>query len=732
MPAHHERQSEAKDTSPGTRRRSSSPGETPDLARFSRSDAAGLQHLAGNRAVSHLVAQRRAALQEQSTVEEVTPEQIGAVTRGGGKPLDEPILQRAEGATGMDMSHVRVHTGPEAAASAAALRARAYTVGSDIVVGSGGSDPETLLHEAKHVEQQARGAVPGQATSGGLHLSHPGDTAEREAASFAAAEMRKPAPDPGAALELHHPEDGHGHAAVQRVAQTGESSTAGDAFGEEEIETIPAAGEPVSSGRPVSPEGLRDPRHKLSNDITANTLVQPGKAGLWDYVARKWSDIVYSRERTRLRDALGRRVIKGKPFSGRELTLIQQLSGEDPDWLRTIGIGTYEEAEALAGGRHPDRFRTWMQMAPGTRILAATIAFNTQRPAPGQRAPINPAYTLGRFMTTQGLKPGDEGRAPLEQERDAQIRDTAVDTLYPPESAGAVPDAARTKAAAANVILTNVLQVLQAGLQVRNDGGGYRNYEGDVIRALAHGGRVNIRIPALTGTARPDDLLEYLGVLQGGKRSSVVDRRSGATHYTDIGENKAGQPGRFVEKGGGLAGARNVAVNGPGYLGEKITGGLLNKAATDRGATELMGIDIAAGGVGTTDWNGDVVLPNGSYGHMLLVWSPPTARKDGSLLVGIETVAMGADSPVGYVHGMTSTEATANPESVLHGHKADKIGEGKTKDNTRLVELAQVRDGDKGWLEVLTDMRDNWQERLRDAEDKRPLYEELVGPRATG
>lgn len=61
---------------------------------------------------------------------------------------------------GQSFAHVRVHTDDSAAASAAAIRARAYTVGSHIVFGSGHFSPESdtgqrlLAHELAHVVQQ--------------------------------------------------------------------------------------------------------------------------------------------------------------------------------------------------------------------------------------------------------------------------------------------------------------------------------------------------------------------------------------------------------------------------------------------------------------------------------------------------------------------------------------------------------------------------------------------------
>lgn len=205
----------------------------PDLERLSPGDVVALQRLAGNQAVGRLVAQRRQQPPEQSTVEDVTRDDVDQVLRGGGKPLADPFRRRAESALGMDLSQVRLHTGADAAASAASLRARAYTVGRDVVVGSGGGDDETMLHELKHVEQQARGAVPGRSTTGGLHLSDPGDAAEREASAFAAQAVR--APVPAVQRAAGRPVPGPGVTAVQRMMETdlGEALALRDHHGEE-------------------------------------------------------------------------------------------------------------------------------------------------------------------------------------------------------------------------------------------------------------------------------------------------------------------------------------------------------------------------------------------------------------------------------------------------------------------------------------------------------------------
>ena len=63
------------------------------------------------------------------------------------------------------MTAVRIHTGTQAAASARAVNARAYTVGNDIVFNSGQYQPQSfegrhlLAHELTHVAQQAQSAT---------------------------------------------------------------------------------------------------------------------------------------------------------------------------------------------------------------------------------------------------------------------------------------------------------------------------------------------------------------------------------------------------------------------------------------------------------------------------------------------------------------------------------------------------------------------------------------------
>jgi hypothetical protein len=83
-----------------------------------------------------------------------------AAFRGGGAPLPPALRSDFEPRFGQDFAAVRLHTGAAAERAAAALRARAFTVGNDIAFGSGEYAPETpagrhlLAHELTHVVQQ--------------------------------------------------------------------------------------------------------------------------------------------------------------------------------------------------------------------------------------------------------------------------------------------------------------------------------------------------------------------------------------------------------------------------------------------------------------------------------------------------------------------------------------------------------------------------------------------------
>lgn len=404
-----------------------------------------------------------------------------------------------------------------------------------------------------------------------------------------------------------------------------------------------------------------------------------------------------------------KRLKRGPLFDDGE---VQQIQQQGAKWLESTGIGTYEDALAYA---EKGNYKDWLRLPPGRRLLIATLEY---RGAVRDGQQDSPAYTLGRTLTANTLPA--EGRAPLDAERDEQIRTTFVDTLHPREPSGEGATAEQKKQANAQQLLTRVFLILQNGLKIRPGPGeehiDYR--DGDVARALAHGGRVNIRIPELSrGGAGRFELTEWLGMTdaQGNLTDQVYERKY-ATHHMSISDDPFGGEGAFKERGGALAAIRNKRPF----------------ASNDKKARRT-GKDVAMGGMGKLDCNGDVIMPNGAHGHLLLIYTPPRLGRAGALQVGLETLAPeNENSPVGYVHNWQSTEATSNPESSAHGHKRDKIGAGKLRDNQRYVNLAEFP---QSWAKFVRDLEldyDALMSAARNQDEERELVARLVGPRGEG
>jgi hypothetical protein len=126
----------------------------------------------------------------------VAPDADAAVAAAGsssGNPLPEGVRGSFESSLGADLSGVRVHTGAESQTAAAAVGARAYTLGQDIHFADGNYDPGSaggkhlLAHEVAHTVQQAGG---GERRQHKLAISTPGDAHEVEADSAADAMVR--------------------------------------------------------------------------------------------------------------------------------------------------------------------------------------------------------------------------------------------------------------------------------------------------------------------------------------------------------------------------------------------------------------------------------------------------------------------------------------------------------------------------------------------------------------
>ena len=166
----------------------------------------GLQRSIGNAGVSSMLEEERSPVHD--------------VISSGGRPLEPEVRTDMEARMGHDFSDVRVHDDSAAAASASAVNAHAYTVGSNVVFQRDKYDPSstagrtTLAHELTHVVQQRSGPVDGSSAPGGIKVSDPSDRFEREAASNAERVMATPAPvqtaavsDAGPSVQRHAEEE---------------------------------------------------------------------------------------------------------------------------------------------------------------------------------------------------------------------------------------------------------------------------------------------------------------------------------------------------------------------------------------------------------------------------------------------------------------------------------------------------------------------------------------------
>jgi Domain of unknown function (DUF4157) len=96
----------------------------------------------------------------ESGIPAEAPPIVDEVLSKAGRPLDPDVRAFMEPRFGHDFSRVHVHAGAQAAESARAIDAVAYTVGPDIVFDKGEYRPDTsdgrrlLAHELTHVIQQ--------------------------------------------------------------------------------------------------------------------------------------------------------------------------------------------------------------------------------------------------------------------------------------------------------------------------------------------------------------------------------------------------------------------------------------------------------------------------------------------------------------------------------------------------------------------------------------------------
>jgi hypothetical protein len=110
--------------------------------------------------------------------------------RGRGQPLSEPARRFFEPRFGRDFGGVRIHTDARAAETAAAIRARAFTIGQDVVFGASQYSPDTqcgwnlIAHELAHTVQQDRRTLQGWSSRPALSAGLPANGSLRESSNI--------------------------------------------------------------------------------------------------------------------------------------------------------------------------------------------------------------------------------------------------------------------------------------------------------------------------------------------------------------------------------------------------------------------------------------------------------------------------------------------------------------------------------------------------------------------
>jgi hypothetical protein len=287
--------------------------------------------------------------------------------RAAGRTATGQLRSDLESRFGHDFAHVRIHTDAQAAQSADAVGARAYTVGSDVVFGAGRWSPDSgtgrllLAHELAHVAQHDTGRDAGAGS--GIRVGSVTDPLEAEADALAKGCISALAGGTGAPTALHsratgvrrrdpalarHTDavDASRHLAPSRVLRRDDGGAAADA--EEEKEPELRTSTPRITGSKLRADGAQQLRVGavdvlIKPDVAADADTEVGETKQQIEVTPKKFDVSYTL------DAAGR--IKTFEAPEQKVSMsIQTHYGEDVDPSAPSAYGRGTTAADIAAG----------------------------------------------------------------------------------------------------------------------------------------------------------------------------------------------------------------------------------------------------------------------------------------------------------------------------------------------------------------------------------------------
>ena len=336
----------------------------------------------------------------------------------------------------------------------------------------------------------------------------------------------------------------------------------------------------------------------------------------------------------------------GKPGKGLTKTEYEVFGkySDDPLVKKAMGIkNDLPQLQQIAEGG--DKTKVWNSLTLTERMVAAFYAFEVK--AKGNHdcdeswSHHNAAFLEGASMNPQN----EDAKKSAIKKRTKKAWDETLTKPTPEDLSQLKNKKDQEKIPLQQDILRKIMTILKEETYV--DGA---KYDGQVETLLSHGGRVNMIIPKLAGKdSKKDEFMIKMGLFdEKGKKNSKagVEKRLASSH--DIVKNPDGT-------------FRETKASGPRAVKPKLG--------------QKLGMNIAAGGAGKLDINGEVIKPDGSHGHLYMHWVPPTEKSDGVFQVGLETTAFSFGSikgTTGRSHGWRDNEDTATPVSSMDGAKNDR------------------------------------------------------------